>query len=151
MFDVGRLAALFVAAIACVRVRYRFGALVVLLVGLVDVASMVTPLVLRADTPANAGYAFVLVYWGPSGMPTPHTSTWLLDIIGAHPIARVVVTAVSAAVAAVVAFRQSAPLRPEHEPARAWDRVGLRFVLVGIFEAMLVVITLLVGRLSAEF
>ena len=106
---------------ACVRARYRFGALVILLVTLVDAVSMATPLLLRADTPANAGYAFVLVYWGPSGMPTPHTSTWLLDIIGAHPIARVVFTAVSAAVAAALAFRQSAPLRPEHEPARAWD------------------------------
>jgi hypothetical protein len=151
MFDVGRLAALVAAALACVRVRYKFGTLVILLVALVDVVSMATPLVLRAHAPANAGYAFVLVYWGPSGMPTPQTSTWLLDVIGAHPIVRVVVTAALSFLAAAIAFRQSAPLRPEHEPARVWDRVGLRFVLVGIFEAMLVVITLLVGKLTAEF
>jgi hypothetical protein len=149
MFDVGRLAALVVAAMACVRVRYRVGAVAVLLVAFMDAVSMATPLVLRADAPPNAGYAFVLVYWGPSGMPTPHTSIWLFDVIGAHPLTRMVVTAASAFIAATLAFRQSAPLRPEHETARAWDRVGLRFVLVGIFEAMLVVITLLAGRLSS--
>ena len=73
MFDVTRIVALLAAGVACVRARFLEGLLVVLAVAIIDTPTMLLPLIDHSQSPANAFYAFVLVLWGPSGMPTPPT------------------------------------------------------------------------------
>ena len=141
---------LLAACAACARPRYFFGFGVVVVLLLLDGVAMLMPLVNRAASPPNAGYAFVLVYWGPSGMPMPPTSNGAVHLLGVYPIARVVVTSALAWAAALLAFRRAKPLRPESDRARAWDRVGLRFLLAAVLDSLLVVVGLLVARLVAD-
>jgi len=147
MLDAARIIALLVACSACVRPRYLFGVAIVVLLLLVDGVAMVAPLLNRAASPANAGYAFVLVYWGPSGMPMPPSTSFLVRLVGDHPVVRVAMTAALAWAATILAFERSRPLRPESDRARAWDRVGLRFLLVAVLDSLLVVVGLLLARL----
>jgi hypothetical protein len=144
------MAALIVAGTSCARTRYAYGFLVFVVLLVVDAVSMVAPIAFRTTAPADAGFAFVLVYWGPSGMPMPHTSNAILELLTGNSIARLGLTSVLAWSAATVAFGRARPLRPETDVACAWDRAGLRFLLVAIFDALIAVVALLVALLLAD-
>jgi hypothetical protein len=150
MFDVARLVALIVAASACFRPRYVPGLVVVLALLVLDAPSMLMPVVHRGEVPPNAFYAFALLFWGPSSLPTPLTRWSLVDVVGVHPILRCASTSALAWIASAVAFKRSRPLRPESEEARGWDRIGLRFVFLAVFDAMLCASWVLLGYLGRE-
>ncbi len=88
MFDAARIAALIVAASACFRPRYVLGLVVILALLVLDAPSMVMPIVRRGEAPPNAFYAFALLFWGPSSLPTPLTRWTVVNLLGAHPILR---------------------------------------------------------------
>jgi hypothetical protein len=150
MFDIARIVALVVAGAACIRPKYLLGFAVVLALAVLDAPSMVLPIVHRGQGPPNAFYALVLVFWGPSGMPMPPTSSEALNALGDHPVARTAMSSSLGFVAATVAFRRAKPLRPETLEARSWDRVGLRFLFVAVFDALLVASGAMVTYLVRE-
>jgi hypothetical protein len=148
VFDVARIIALLVAGAACLRPKYPLGLIVIFALAVVDAFSIVVPLVHRAEAPPSAFYAFVLVFWGPSGMPMPRTSVASLNLLGDHPVARTAMTSCLAWTAAKIAFRHAEPLRPETAEARLWADRGLRFTFVAVFDALLVVAGMLVAYLG---
>jgi hypothetical protein len=150
MFDIARVVALVVAGAACFRPKYLLGFVVALALAVLDAPSLVLPIMHRGEGPPNAFYALVLVFWGPSGMPTPPTSSTALNALGDHPIARTAITSIAAFIAATVAFRRAKPLRPETREARSWDRIGLRFLFVAVFDALLVASGVMVTYLVRE-
>ena len=151
MFDTVRIVALIVAASACVRPRYVLGLVVILALLILDAPSMLMPVVHRGEgAPPNAFYAFALLFWGPSSLPTPLTQWTLANLLGAHPVMRSASTSALAWIPSAVAFKRSKPLRPESEEARGWDRIGLRFLFVAIFDALLFVSWVLLDCLARE-
>ena len=74
-------------------------------------------------------------------MPMPRVSVGAIDWI-AQPVVRNLLAAALAGTASAVAFRRAKPLRPECDIAHAWDRAGLRFLLVAV-DGLLAVIALL--------
>ena len=52
--------------------------------------------------------------------------------------------------ASALAFRRAKPLRPETKEARLWDRTGMRFLFVAVFDALLVVGGILASHLARE-
>jgi hypothetical protein len=149
VLDVVRIVALLVAGCACLEPRYRLGLVVVLAIALLDAPAMVLPLVHRDAAPPSLFYGFVLIFWGPSGMPAP-TTTWpALDLVDDSPIARTALTCGLALLAMSRAYRRSKPLRPETLEARLWDKIGLRFLFVGVVESLLVVVGILLRYLAA--
>jgi hypothetical protein len=150
MFDAARIVALIVAASACFRPRYVLGLVVVLALLILDAPSILMPVVHRGEVPPNAFYAFALLFWGPSSLPTPLTRWTLVNVLGAHPALRTASTAALACIPSAVAFNRSTPLRPESEEARRWDRIGLRFVFVAVFDAMLFASWVLLDYLGRE-
>jgi hypothetical protein len=149
MFDVARIVALLVAGVACVRSKYGLGLVIALGIAAINAGAILLPLLDRADAPAGVFPAFVFLFWGPSGVTTPRASWAALNLLGEHPVARSASTSCLAWIAASVAYRRSRPLRPETTEARSWDQVGLRFVFVGVLDALLVVVGLLLAHLEA--
>jgi hypothetical protein len=148
MFDAARIVALIVAASSCFRPRYILGLVVVLALLVLDAPPIVIPVMRRGEAPPNAFYAFALLLWGPSSLPTPVTRWTLINVLGAHPVLRNGGTSALAWAASTVAFKRSKPLRPESEEARAWDRVGLRFLFVAVFDALLFVSSVMLDSVA---
>jgi hypothetical protein len=149
VFDVVRIVALLVTGSACLRPGYRSGLLFVAAIALIDAPAMVLPLLHHDATPPSLFYGFILLLWGPSGMPMPSTTWPALDRIGEYPIARTALTGGLALLAMSRAYRRSRPLRPETPEARSWDTIGLRFLFVGVFDFLLVVVGILLRCLDA--
>jgi hypothetical protein len=129
VFDLARLVALVFALAACRPPRYGPGApsgLVILALIGWEVGS---PLVHHV-TDGGPGAGFAFVFLGPGHLTPP---TWLTGV-----------EALVAAAASSVAFARATPLRPEDDVARAWDAVGLRFLLVAVLSGVLVVFDLLI-------
>jgi hypothetical protein len=150
MFDVARVIALIVAGSSCFRPRYILGVVVVLALLVLDGPSMVIPVVRRGEAPPNAFYAFALLFWGPSSLPTSLTRWTLIDVLGAHPAVRTAGTSALAWAASAMAFARAKPLRPESVEARVWDRVGLRFLFVAVFDALLFVSSVMLDSVGRE-
>jgi hypothetical protein len=149
VLDVVRVVALLVAGSACLQPRYRLGLVIVLAIALIDTPTMVLPIIHRDAAPPTLFYAFVLIFWGPSGMPAPTTAWPALNVVDENPIVRTAVTSALALLAMSRAYRHSKPLRPEILEARLWDGIGLRFLFVGIVESLLVVVGILLRYLSS--
>ena len=143
MFDAVRVIALGVAAISCLRTRYALGLFVTLAIAAVDAPAMVLPLVRHEALPPSLFFGFVLVFWGPSGLPWPPTRVLALDLLGLHPEARTALTAALALVAMARADGRSKPLRPETSEARSWDAISIRLLFVGVLDCLLTVIGVL--------
>ncbi|GEM_PF-3420291 len=138
-----------VAGSACLRSRYHLGLIVILAIALIDVPAIVLPIVHRDAAPPSLFYGFVLIFWGPSALPTP-TSNWTaLDVVDENPIARTALTGTLALLVASCAYGRSRPLRPETLEARLWDKIGLRFLFIGVVECLLVVVGALLRYLAA--
>jgi hypothetical protein len=140
VLDVVRVVALSVAGSACLRPRYWLGLVVVLAIALVDAPAMVLPIVHREAAPPTLFYAFVLIFGGPSGMPTPSAPWPVLNIVDENPIARTALTSALALLGMSAAYRRSKPLRPETREARRWDKIGLRFLFIGVVDCLLLVV-----------
>jgi hypothetical protein len=130
--------------------RYRFGLVVVAVLGVVDAVPMALPLFRHGEAPPSAFYGLAVVFWGPSLLPTPPTSSALLNLIGQNPLVRLATTSSLAWVSAWVCFRFAKQLRAETVEARMWDRRGLGFLFLGVFDAMLLVAGLLLAYLAAD-
>lgn len=149
MLDVVRVVALVVAGCASLRPPYRLGIFVILAIALLEAPAMMLPIVHPEAAPPNAFYGFVLIFWGPSGMPAPTTTWTALNIVDENPISRMALTSALALLAMSRAYRRSKPLRPETPEARQWDTIGLRFLFVGVVESLLVIIGILVRYVAA--
>jgi hypothetical protein len=149
VIDVVRVVALIVAGSASLRPAYRLGLIVIALIALVDAPAMVLPILHRDESPPSLFYGFVLLFWGPSGVPTPSTPFPALNLIDQSPVARTALTSGLALLATSRAYRRSKPLRPETPEARSWDTIGLRFLFVGVVDSLLVVVGLLLRYLEA--
>jgi hypothetical protein len=149
MFDLVRIVALVVAGSACVRRGDRLGILLIVAITLVDAPAMVFPILHRTAAPPSLFFGFVLLIWGPSGMPMPTTRWTALNVVGEYPTVRTALTSSLALFAMSRAYRRSRPLRPETLEARSWDAIGLRFLFVGLVDALLVVVGLLLRYLDA--
>ncbi len=150
MFDAARIVALIVAASACFRPRYVLGLVVVLALLVLDAPSILMPVVHRGEAPPNAFYAFALLFWGPSSMPMPPTPWMVVNVLRSHPVVRTASASALAWLPSAVAFSRSRPLRPESIEAREWDRIGLRFLFVAVFDALLFVSWVLLDYLARE-
>lgn len=140
MFDVGRVLALVVALVWCARARTRLGAAVVLLVAYVYALEVAGGIAARGSQPAHAGYAFVLVFLGPSSLPRALIDGLpLADVVMRHPIAVHLATAACLAGPWWALERRSAPLYPESDEAHRVDRAAVQLVLVIVFELLLAV------------
>jgi hypothetical protein len=148
MFDVARFVALFLAAIACIRPRFGIGIAVAIALAALDVSPILLPLLHRGQAPPNVLYGFALIFWGPSALPTPKVGWRAVDVLDAAPIARTALAASLAWGAAAVAHGRAKPLRPETPMARHWDRVGLRFLFVAVFDTLLVLAGLTIAALE---
>ena len=149
MLDVVRVVALLVATSACLRPRYQLGLIVILAIALIDTPAIVLPILHRDSAPPSLFYGFVLLFWGPSGIPSPTTTWTALNIVDENPIARTAVTGALALLLTSRAYSRSKPLRPETLEARSWDKIGLRFLFVGLVECLLVVVGTLLRCLAA--
>lgn len=122
----------------------------VLVVGYVDYLEIVTGFVARDRGPLHVAYAFVLVFLGPSGLPRSGSSLPLSNLVAAQPIAAQLSTAATLAIPRALLVRQSAPLRPESESARRFDRASLQLTLVIVFDLFIAVCDAMVWLLSRE-
>jgi hypothetical protein len=141
VFDVGRLVALVVALVGCRRPNYVVGAAIGVAILALDVVAVGLALVDRNSHP-SLGHALAVLFLGPSSMPMPRFSVRAIDWL-AQPVVRNLLTASLAGAASAIAFRRARPLRPESDIAHAWDRAGLRFLLVAVLDGLLAVIALL--------
>jgi hypothetical protein len=118
-------------------------------IALLDAPAMVLPIIHREAAPPSLFYGFVLLFWGPSGMPTPSTTWSALNTVDEYPIARTALTSALALFAMSGAYRRSKPLRPEILEARLWDKVGVTFLFVSVIDGMLVVVGVVLRYLAA--
>ena len=146
MLDLARIVALLVAAHGCVRTRYRAGFLAVACIAFFYALTMIAPIASRT-APAEEGYAFVLAFWGPSGMPMPLGLSLVPSLFARFPMIGPFITGAIAWLTARHAFRRAKPMRPESEGARAWDRAGMRFLFVAILDGILFVIGVMAAQL----
>jgi hypothetical protein len=136
MLDIARVVALLFALAACRQARYGLGVLAALAIAALLAWDIGAPLARHAVGEAGPGSAFAFAFLGPSQLAP---RVWL-------PVAQ----GVLAGGAAAIAFARSRPLRPEGEPARAWDRAGLRFLFVAVVDGLVVVFDLLLAGLMWE-
>ena len=148
MLDVVRVVALLVAAEACLRPRYWLGRIALLAIALVDAPAIALPIAHHEAAPPSLFYGFVLIFWGPSGMPTPVTTWTVLNVVDENPIARTALTAALALLAMSQADSRSKPLRPETSEARLWDKISVRFLFVGVVDCLLAVVGVLLRFLD---
>ena len=146
MLDLARIVALLAAAHGCARARYRAGFLAVTCIAAFYALTMITPIASRT-APAEEGYAFVLAFWGPSGMPMPLGSSLVPRVLARFPMIAPFITGTIAWITARRAFGRAKPMRPELEAARAWDRAGMRFLFVAILDGILFVIGVMAAQL----
>jgi hypothetical protein len=124
--------------------------LAVLVVGYVYYLEMVTGFGARDHGPMHEAYAFVLVFLGPSGLPRIGTFLPLSHLVSAQPIVAQLGTAATLAIPRTLLIRQSAPLRPESESARRFDRASLQLTLVIVLDLFIAVCDGMVWLLSRE-
>ncbi len=138
MVDVGRAIAILVGLVFCVRARGWFAVTVVLCVAYVCALEIAGGILSRGTTEAHAGFAFVLVFLGPSGLPRALVRGFpLAEAIARHPIAVNVGTAACVAVPWWGLERRSAPLYPESDEAHRVDRAAVQLVLLIVLDLIL--------------
>jgi hypothetical protein len=149
MFDVGRAVAVLVALVWSVRAGSRGGVVATLLIAYCYALEMASGLL--AHAPAAAGYAFALVFIGPSSLPRGLALGWpLAGFVMRHPLAMQLVTAGCAALPWRMLERRSAKLYPESDEAVRVDRAAVQLVLVMTFDLILGGSQLMLALLARE-
>jgi hypothetical protein len=139
VLDLGRTVALSFALLFSIRTRSAVAVLLVLVVGYLYYLEIVTGFTARDAGPMHEAYAFVLVFLGPSGLPRTGNFLPLSHLVAAQPIVAQLCTAATLAIPRALLVRQSAPLRPESEDARRFDRASLQLTLVIVFDLFIAV------------
>lgn len=139
MLDLGRTLALLFALIFSIRARSVVAVLALLVVGYVYDLEILTGFGARDHGPMHVAYAFVLAFLGPSGLPRSGTFLPLSHLVASQPIVAQLGTAAILAIPRALLVRQSAPLRPESESARRFDRASLQLTLVIVLDLFVAV------------
>ena len=151
MIDAGRLIALLVALVMSVRRRFSPGvlcAVAALYIFAADVSGLIAQ---RPDHALDAMYAFVFIFFGPSGMPyRGHAVLPLGALIGAHQLLARTISMAIAAIPIVVAVRRSSRLRPETEEARRYGSMVYPFLTFTILDALTLMVWLLISMLATS-
>jgi hypothetical protein len=113
-------------------------------------AEMALPLLERSSLSPDPGTAIRAIFLGPSTLLSPRSPLALLTRAPLPGWLPTTFEGALACLAAAVAFRRARPLRPEGDLARAWDRVGLRFLFVGVLQGFFLALGVLVARLVGE-
>ena len=150
MLDFGRILALLFALLFSVRARSAVAVVAVLVVGYVYYLEIATGFGARDRGSMPPQYAFVLAFLGPSGLPRSGGSLSLSRMVAASPIVTQVCTATILAIPRTLLVRQSAPLRPESDEARRFDRASLQLTLVIVLDLIIAAFDGMVQLLTRE-
>jgi hypothetical protein len=140
MLDVGRALAFAWAMVLAVRARSRVALLALGVVGYLYALEVANGFSARDRGSLSAGYAFMLAFVGPSGMPRGGTLGWPLgSFVIAHPILAKLATAGILVGPWQRLSRQARQLRPELDEARRRDRASLQIMLLVVFDLIVAV------------
>jgi hypothetical protein len=138
MFDAGRAVAFFWAVVLAVRVRSVTALVALGVAGYLYAVGISNGWAARDRGALSAGYAFMLAFVGPSGMPRAGASALPLgSFIINRPILAQLTTAAILVLPQRLLARRAAGLRPELELARALDRAALQLTLLIVFDLVL--------------
>jgi hypothetical protein len=140
MLDAGHALALVWGLVLAVRARSRAAVLSLALVIYIFVLEVVIGFGARDRGSLSAGYAFMLTFIGPTGMPRGGASAWPLSsfVIG-HPVLTQLATAAVLMGPCQLLARRVAELRPELDEARVLDRVALQLTLLIVIDLLVAV------------
>jgi hypothetical protein len=148
VLDLGRTVALMFALLFSIRARSAVAVLLALVVGYVYYLEIGTGFGARDHAPMPLQYGFVLAFLGPSGLPRTGSFLPLSNMVAASPIVTQLCTATILAIPRALLVRQSAPLRPETDDARRFDRASLQLTLVIVLDLIVGVLDGMVRLLS---
>jgi hypothetical protein len=148
MLDLGRTLALMLALLFSIRARSAVAIVAVLIVGYVYGLEIATGFAARDRGPMPPQYGFVLAFLGPSALPRTGSFLPLSNMVAASPIVTQLCTATILAIPRALLVRQSAPLRPETDDARRFDRASLQLTLVIVLDLIVAVFDGMVRLLS---
>jgi hypothetical protein len=146
MLDVGHALAFVWAVVLAVRARSKAAVLAIVLVIYIFALEVVMGFGARDRGSLSAGYAFMLTFIGPTGMPRGGTSAWPLSsfVIG-HPVLAQLATAGVLMGPRQLLARRAAQLRPELEEARLVDRTALQLALLIVIDLLVAVMLSCLG------
>jgi hypothetical protein len=140
MLDVGHALAFVWALVLAVRARSTTA--VFALVGVFYIFALEVGIGFGARDRGSlsAGYAFMLVFIGPSGMPRGGPSACpLASFVIAHPVLTQLATACVLMGPRQLLSREASQLRPELEEARLLDRAILQLTLLIVIDLLVAV------------
>jgi hypothetical protein len=140
MLDVGHALAFVWGLVLGVRARSGATILALAVVIYIFVLEVVIGFAARDRGDLSAGYAFMLAFIGPTGMPRGGSSPWpLASFIVAHPVLTQLLTAGVLMGPRQVLSQRAAELRPELEEARRLDRASLQLTLLIVIDLIVAV------------
>jgi hypothetical protein len=146
MLDVGHALAFVWTLVLAVRARSNAAVLALAVVGYIFVLELVIGFEARDRGDLNAGYAFMLAFIGPTGMPRGGTSAWpLASLVIGYPVLTQLAAAGVLMGPRQLLARRAAELRPEVDEARRLDRAALQLTLLIVIELLVAVMLSCLG------
>lgn len=140
MLDVGHAVAFVWGLVLAVHARSKAAVFALLFVIYVFALELVIGFEARDRGNLSAGYAFMLAFIGPTGMPRGGSSAGpLASLVIGHPILTQLVTAGVLMGPRQLLARRAAELRPELDEARRLDRAALQLALLIVIDLLVAV------------